>query len=56
LTAAAVLNSINAYFHDFKKRYPAWLTSGFLVEVEKVTDEKWKIGKRDYPEGFCSQD
>ena len=28
-------------------------TSGFLVEVAKVTDEEWAEWKRDYPEAFA---
>jgi hypothetical protein len=28
-------------------------TSGFLTEVEKVSDEEMKAWKRDYPEAFA---
>jgi trimethylamine-N-oxide reductase (cytochrome c) len=27
--------------------------SGFLVEVQKVSDEEWEQWKRDYPEAFA---
>ena len=27
--------------------------SGFLCQVEKVTDEEWAAWKRDYPEAFA---
>ncbi|MCD7749362.1 MAG: hypothetical protein LUH42_04875, partial [Oscillospiraceae bacterium] len=27
--------------------------SGFLVEIEKVSDEEWAAWRRDYPEAFA---
>ena len=39
--------------NNLSKNATGMAVSGFLVEIEKVTDEDWAQWKRDYPEAFA---